>query len=1589
MKYKRLTAILALALAFLCGGGLKATAQEEKQCYGIIDNEDYAEGKGIYSFDFDGQHMTNIHLAYPLAAMDRCGGACYVDGVYYWTDMSETQKGHTSNGFYAYDLEERSLTTIVNWGSKNQGDMMSHLTYDYTTRTMYGLWGVSLGYSLGKIDLETGEMVKLNEFTVDGHPEVDPSFADSYQTGFTSIACNYDGDLYGINYFGGLYRINKVTSECTYIAQIDFMPEAGFPYNHNDLFFDNDTERLYFRVYYYDWEGYYQGKRGGFTCLWEIDPQTAHVEQLEKWYFSAETHDQSFFLDGIHVPFQVAEASAPAKVQNLEIKRGDNGALTATLSWDNPSKTYARGGTLEELTAVVVYRDGEEVWRNDSPVIGGHETFTDQLPQRGYYSYRIVGFNAMGKGDRVNEAIFIGEGDPLPVSDITLTSNGSNAIITWTEPVKGKYDAWINTANLRYDIVRQPDQVEVGTNVSGNSFTDTTIPAYGKYSYSITAKTTAGSSQTATSSVEKLGPAYQVPFAYLFDSQEAFDLWTAVDANGNWWTWAFNNGLVSGRPTVGAGCYYGNDEMAANDWLISPRIALKGGQHYKFTFDATPINKRVPETLAIAWADNYSTTADLVKMDSLTQWDIVNDGTINMRVNLPVLSEDQERVVAFFYRSYLGNYGLTINNVKLEEDHDGYIAGVVTNAEGQPVSGATVRAANGRYQALTDAEGRYVLNYLPAGKYTIQVVCLGYQNKTQSNVVVAELETTTQDVQLTALPTYEVKGRVIDVVGDPVSEADVNVTGYNTYVVQTDAEGRFTLPAVFKNNNYAITISHAGYVSYSKAMPVSAAIDLGDVTLDDDVKAPKGVSVAEADGLATVTWSAPQAAPRLYRNDDGGMTTSVGYNNGSVNNAFGVINPVPATVYGVQFFTTEPSTGKHEQVLLRIVDLDEQGMPTHDALFEGYVPCNDDEWTAYTLPAPIEAPNGYYACLSYDGFLGIGIDGAGDSEAYPFKQGVNCFGDFVSGTYYFLDNQSSDKMRHNFMLRTMAAPYADEAEARPFFARSPQPAAADNAAAPALATQAPLRPFVMTEPASPVCGDAIATTAGPAAPFKTVQDRVRYNVYRMLTADTANEAAWTLLSEKQQARSYSDAEWATLPQGTYRYAVKAVYTGDKFSTATHTDSIGHNMLTTLTMHIETNTPDEEWLGARIKLTNGRDHTYQTVLEDDNRVTFADVWKGQYQLTITLDGFRTISETLALDTENSYSFDYTLTEELVQPFNLIIEDVDGTQMAEKRFVWNFPDSFFDDFEEHEDFVINSPGAIGWNYIDGDQAETGGFSGYDWNGMWQPMAFIVFNAYAATTTDGTGSIGAYFTSLRAHSGEKCLQSWAAYNVPNDDWFITPRLYFKRPFKYSFYAQSYDAVGYAEQIEVRYSTTGMEKDDFTEVLLPQASVGGVNNSYYNYIEVEVPAEAKYVAIHHVSNQRRVLSIDDVFVGYDDAAPARRNSQFSIVNSQFHRKSPALDGQYEVYLDGVKVADTDETSYVFAHLTPGQHVAGVLASYTSGKTAMSTIVFESTAVDGIGETMNSELGTMNCYDLQGRRMAQGQLKKGVYITDGKKVLK
>ena len=173
---------------------------------------------------------------------------------------------------------------------------------------------------------------------------------------------------------------------------------------------------------------------------------------------------------------------------------------------------------------------------------------------------------------------------------------------------------------------------------------------------------------------------------------------------------------------------------------------------------------------------------------------------------------------------------------------------------------------------------------------------------------------------------------------------------------------------------------------------------------------------------------------------------------------------------------------------------------------------------------------------------------------------------------------------------------------------------------------------------------------------------------------------------------------------------------------------------------------------------------------------------------------------------------------------------------------------DDFEDHTYGTINSAGTIGWTYIDGDNASTGTFSTIEFTNESSKMAFIVL--------DGSQITG-QAANVTAHSGNNFIGAPYANNVQNNDWIVSPELNFTDDFTFSFYARSY-SNSYSESFYAAYSTTGNDADDFTNL---NSTVATTTSTWREY-SYQVPANAKYVAIHCVSNDRFIFCVDDITI-------------------------------------------------------------------------------------------------------------------------------
>lgn len=257
-------------------------------------------------------------------------------------------------------------------------------------------------------------------------------------------------------------------------------------------------------------------------------------------------------------------------------------------------------------------------------------------------------------------------------------------------------------------------------------------------------------------------------------------------------------------------------------------------------------------------------------------------------------------------------------------------------------------------------------------------------------------------------------------------------------------------------------------------------------------------------------------------------------------------------------------------------------------------------------------------------------------------------------------------------------------------------------------------------------------------------------------------------------------------------------------------------------------------------------------------------------------------------------------------------------------WNNPEpmeGYFDDFEGHSDFVINSPGSIGWDYLDLDNANTYTWAAASFPNQGQKMAFIIMNP--SKTAPSTAD----WPAIKPFSGSKMLAAFCA-SAPNNDYIISPELSFTEDFQISFQAKTYSDRDGKERVRVGYSTTGKNPTDFKFVSQSPYEEIPVDWTLMKY---DIPKEAKYVTINCVSDDAFMLLIDDLFIGTNKVRPMTKSFEKRVMG-------------FNLYRDGNKVNEERIGEVIYTDNVPdyGTYQYKVSCVYSDNSESEQSVVLE-----------------------------------------------
>jgi len=477
---------------------------------------------------------------------DATGGGVVIGNRYYCTS-------YYSFGGYMYanvDCYDMNTWARLSHRDGSSGLIALDVALDPTDNNVYGFFysDYSDGYEFGTINYEnlTRTIISPLDRTM------------------VAIAIDTDGTIYGIDRVmergsdntlhtvsSSLYKVDKENGSLSLIGRT-----GQLPYYVSSAVIDPVSRRMFWTV---------SSENGAYLC--EVDKTTGAARVIMRF-------PQNEEVTGLYVQPQAAVDDAPAAVENLDAVFA-GGGLSGSVTFDTPTTTYGGASASGALTYTVT-ANGNTV-ATGSTSYGTKVSADVTVPEAGDYELAAYVSNAAGDGPKTKMNIFIGTGTPS-MPTVTATYADGKFHVSWTPVTTSADGGYIDPSEVRYDIMRMPDQVLLDHDVAGTSI-DMAYPEpvdLESYYFLVGAKYGGKQSRTAVSNIVVLG-SLSAPYTEEFSNIEDLNAYTIIDGNGDKKIWNWYNATVY-LPYC--------KEMACDDWFILPPMRLEGGRVYSFSIDA-------------------------------------------------------------------------------------------------------------------------------------------------------------------------------------------------------------------------------------------------------------------------------------------------------------------------------------------------------------------------------------------------------------------------------------------------------------------------------------------------------------------------------------------------------------------------------------------------------------------------------------------------------------------------------------------------------------------------------------------------------------------------------------------------------------------------------------------------------------------------------------------------------------------------------------------------------------------------------------------------------------------------------------------
>jgi len=159
---------------------------------------------------------------------------------------------------------------------------------------------------------------------------------------------------------------------------------------------------------------------------------------------------------------------------------------------------------------------------------------------------------------------------------------------------------------------------------------------------------------------------------------------------------------------------------------------------------------------------------------------------------------------------------------------------------------------------ITDAAGEYKFDLVPVGNYSLTATKFAYFDGYEEPFEVAVDQVYTKNFEICALPLYSVYGVVKAADGTLIQNAELKLTGYETFTTKSKVYGEYEFANVYAPKEYTLTITAKGYQPHTQTVNVTAPVNLGTIILYEIPFPPTNVVAVNIDPYAEISWNAPE-----------------------------------------------------------------------------------------------------------------------------------------------------------------------------------------------------------------------------------------------------------------------------------------------------------------------------------------------------------------------------------------------------------------------------------------------------------------------------------------------------------------------------------------------------------------------------------------------------------------------------------------------------------------------------------------------------------------------------------------------------------